>query len=259
LRRVDLVTAGLALAVHAGFAFAVIRGGGDKPAAPKPKPVLLDFSKKKEEPPPVAAAKAPSAPEATKAERPVTARAPKVRKVAMRTPAPPSSRPAAAPADAPKASAAPVYAVAMASPTGTGAAVAVNGTPGGTGPGGNGTGASGPLNGGGAGKEGPYRPASAREVGSMPEVDVDACGRAAKYPKEAELAGTEGDVRVRVALTERGKVHAVKVLSSPGKGLDQAAIDALKNRCKFKPAVDHSGQAVAYVIENYTFHFQLPR
>ena len=104
-----------------------------------------------------------------------------------------------------------------------------------------------------------YHPASAREVGSMPDVDVDACGRAAIYPRDAEQSGTEGDVRLRVSLTERGAVHAVRVLSGLGHGLDAAAIDAIKNRCRFKPAIGRDGQPVAFVIESYTFHFELPR
>jgi protein TonB len=258
LRRADLVTAGLALAVHAGFAIAVTRGGKHQPPpAPKPKPVMLEFNPKLPKPEPIA--EAPKAPAAEEAPKPaVTARAPKARKVAMRAPAPPSERPAAAPAAAPVASKSPIYAVSMASPSGMGAAVSVAGAPGGTGPGGTGTGASGAMNAAG-GKDGAYRPASVRDVGAMPEVDVDACGRAAKYPREAQLAGTEGDVKVRVSLTESGKVHAARVLSGPGNGLEAAAVEALKNRCKFKPATGRDGQPVAFVIQAYTFHFQLPR
>jgi protein TonB len=120
-------------------------------------------------------------------------------------------------------------------------------------PGGTGTGAPG----GGVGNG--FRPASARDVGTMPEVDADACGRAAVYPREAEQSGAEGDIRLRVALNERGQVHNVRVLSGLGHGLDAAAIDAIKNRCRFKPAISRDGQPVAFVIESYTFHFELPR
>ena len=112
---------------------------------------------------------------------------------------------------------------------------------------------------GGTGDGTGYHPVSAGAVGSMPEVDADACGRAAKYPREAEQSGIEGDVRLRVALTEEGRVQSVKVLSGLGHGLDAAAIDAIKNRCKFSPALGHDGQPVAFVIQSYTFHFELPR
>jgi TonB family protein len=128
-------------------------------------------------------------------------------------------------------------------PGGTGSSSAATGSPHAPG-GGDGTG---------------YKPASARDVGSMPEVDTDACGRAAVYPREAERSGTEGDVRLRVALTEEGKVHDVRVLTSLGHGFDAAAVDAIKHRCKFKPAVSRDGQPVAFVIQSYTFHFELPR
>jgi TonB family protein len=143
----------------------------------------------------------------------------------------------------------------MASPTGAGPAVAIpSGAPGGVGTGR----AAGARSGSSSGRTG-YVPASARDVGSMPEVDTEACGRAAIYPREAEQSGIEGDVRLRVALTERGQVHAVKVLSGLGDGLDAAAVDAIKNRCRFKPAIGHDGQPVAFVIESYKFHFELPR
>jgi TonB family protein len=93
----------------------------------------------------------------------------------------------------------------------------------------------------------------------MPEVDTDACGRTITYPADAEQAGIEGDVRLRIALTESGRVHAVHVLSGLGHGLDRAAVDAITHRCRFSPAVARDGKPVAFVIESYTFHFELPR
>jgi protein TonB len=247
-RKADLVTVGLALAVHASLGLAITRGAKAPP--PRPKPVLLQFAKRPEPPPetpPPAAAPAPRAP---------AARPPIARKVAMRArPVAPAPAPAAAPHAAPPApAAAPAYAVAMSSPTASGPLVSASGgAPGGTGHG------SGPAIAPASGTGDGFRPISAREVGAMPEVDADACGRAAVYPKEAEQSGTEGDVRLRVALNERGQVHAVRVLSGPGQGLDAAAIDAIKHRCHFKPATGRDGQPVAFVIESYTFHFELPR
>jgi protein TonB len=245
---------GIAVVVHIGLGLTVVRAGRNPPQPPKPKQVLLQFEKRPETPP-----APPSTPKVAAAPVP---RAPAARRLAMRTrpasaPTPARSAsppPAAAPAAQP---AAPVYAVAMASPTGTGPAVAVpQGVPGGTGhgpgvPGGKGAASSGTGDG--------FKPASARDVGSMPEVDTDACGRAAVYPREAEQSGAEGDVRLRVALNERGQVHAVRVVSGLGHGLDAAAVDAVRNRCRFKPAISREGQPVAFVIESYTFHFELPR
>lgn len=247
-RRAELVTAGLAVAFHVGLGLAVSRIGKPPPTR-RPEPVLLQFERRLE-PPPVAAA--PMARPTSTRQVAVRSR-PAVARQAAR-PATSPARPAPPPAQSP-AAAPPVYAVAMTSPRGVASVATVpQGVPGvasrGAGAGA-GTGAPGAGEG--------FRPASAREVGSMPEVDTDACGRAAVYPREAEQSGAEGDVRLRVAITERGQVHAVKVLSGLGHGLDAAAVDALRNRCKFKPAIGRDGQPVAFVIESYVFHFELPR
>ncbi|HVX93791.1 MAG TPA: energy transducer TonB, partial [Polyangia bacterium] len=155
----------------------------------------------------------------------------------------------------------PVYAFTMSSTSELGATVAVpRGAPGGMGSPNDGVAGLGRRGSpGGTGDGSGYHPVSAGAVGSMPEVDADACGRAARYPREAEQSGIEGDVRLRVALTEDGRVQSVRVLSGLGHGLDAAAIDAIKNRCKFSPALGHDGQPVAFVIQSYTFHFELPR
>jgi TonB family protein len=247
VRRSDVITAGVALAVHAGIAVAVV-WKGEPEAKPAPrKTLLLEYAKQKEEPPPPP--KAEALPEPVRPAVP----APRVRKVAFKPRAQPA--PAAAPAPpAAQAPATPRYTVAMSS-TDAGSAVAVPaGQPGGTGKAG-----AGPAGAAGKGDGTGFHPVSAGQVGSMPEVDTEACGRAAIYPRAEERNGTEGDVRLRVALTEKGKVHDVRVLTSLGRPFDAAAIDAIKNRCKFKPAISRDGQPVAFVIQSYTFHFELPR
>jgi TonB family protein len=247
VRRSDLVTAGVALAVHAGIALAVVRAGKAPERARPRKALVLEYQKAK---PPEAAPEPP----------PPKPRAPRaVHKVAFKPHAAPARHAAAPPPEAnpsPSPAPAPRYAVAMTSPTDSGSAMAVpGGAHGGTGTGGATSGNGTTPGGTGTG----FHPVSAREVGSMPDVDTDACGRAAVYPRNAERSGTEGDVRLRVALTEQGKVHDVRVLTSLGREFDQAAMDAIKNRCKFKPATSRDGQPVAFVIQSYTFHFELPR
>jgi protein TonB len=260
LRRADLITVGLAAAVHAGIGLYVMRG--QKPAAPRPKTVELQFARRPEPPPePPAPEAAPKPPTHAPAVRRVAATAQvKARRAAAPSAAPPPSfAPAPEPSGAPPP---PVYAFAMSSTSDLGATVAVpRGAPGGMGSPNDSPLGSGGRRGspGGTGDGQGYHPVSAGAVGAMPEVDADACGRAARYPREAEQSGIEGDVRLRVALTEEGRVQSVRVLSGLGHGLDQAAIDALKNRCKFSAALGHDGRPVAFVIQSYTFHFELPR
>jgi TonB family protein len=96
-------------------------------------------------------------------------------------------------------------------------------------------------------------------IKTLPDIDADVCGRSIVYPHEAEQLGIEGDVKLRVALDERGRVERIDVLSGPGHGLEAVAVDALKHRCKFTPAIASDGRPVRFVISAYTFHFEVPR
>jgi protein TonB len=107
--------------------------------------------------------------------------------------------------------------------------------------------------------ERPYKPVSALYIKTMPEIDSEECGRGVPFPQQARELGIQGDVVLRVELDEKGQVQSAKVLSGLGYGLDQAAIHALKFKCKFTPAIASDGSPVSYVIPAYTFHFELPR
>ena len=253
-RRADLVTLVVAVAVHAGLAATIARG--HVPKRPPPSTVELEFPP---ETPPAPAEKPPAA--AARSAAP-----PAHRRLALRArPVAPVSRPVETPpAAAPVAPAAPtappakpVFAVAMASTSEI--AVPQSGS---TGPAGAGRGPSGPGAAGGQGAgvpPGGGGPASESDVATMPEIDTDACGRTIVYPLEAEQAGVEGDVRLRVTLSSQGHVDNVRVLTGLGHGLDREAIEALRHRCRFSPAIGKSGKPVAFVIQSYTFHFELPR
>ena len=253
-RRADLVTLVVAVVVHVGFAVAIAREHVSK--RPATSTVELDFRK---QPPPLAAAH-PAA-----AAGPSHAAAPKPRRqLALRPRAVPASHPApeiAAPATPTPTPQRPVYAVSMASTSEVATGVAVpTGSGAATEPSRSGGAAAGRAGGSASGGgEGAYQPASESDVATMPEIDTDACGRTIAYPDEATQAGVEGDVRLRVALTPEGHVYAVHVLSGLGHGLDRAATEALKHRCRFSPAIGKGGKPVAFVIQSYTFHFQLPR
>jgi protein TonB len=245
----------MAVAVHAIAGFAIT--GQDRAPKPVKRPVEVEFRRPPPPapPPPVEAAR----PEPPPAPRP----APRIaRKVAVRaptaapTPAPPApTPPSPSAAPGPKA-APPIYGIAMESPTDASSAVAA--PRGGSGRGSpNGVGRQ-PAGGDGTG-DGPPGPAAELSIKEMPEVDTEACGKSIHYPPEAERAGIEGKVRLRVALDARGHVTSARVLRGLGYGLDQAAVDALTHRCRFTPAIASNGRPTPFVIESYTFDFELPR
>ena len=255
LRPSDTVAFVLALAFHAGVGLVLLDSRPGPPAhvpkavevevrhrpppPPPPPPEPLTPPPPREEPPP------PPSPKATTKPRPVAT---------TRPPAPP-------PAEPPKEPPQPVYGVSMDSTTDGESSVSVS------------TGNTTMID---PKKSAPHverpqplpaappapperRPVSDLEVGTLPDVDTQACGRSITYPREAEELGVEGDVLLRVALDEAGHVVGVTVLSGLGHGLDQAAVQALRHRCRFTPAVAKDGTRVPYVIQKYTFHFELPR
>ena len=76
----------------------------------------------------------------------------------------------------------------------------------------------------------------------------------AEYPQAAIDSAVEGDVQLQLTIGEDGSVTAVSVVSGPGSGLDEAAVEAAQ-RLLFTPAeVDGQIQAIAI---HYTFSFLL--
>jgi protein TonB len=258
-RRADLATLTVAVVVHAAFAVAIARERVIK--RPAASTVELEFAKQT---PPLVAAHPPAAagpsPAAAVAPKPRHQLALRPRAVPVSHP-PPEAAPSATPTAAPTPQR-PVFAVSMASTSEVAVGVAVPSSATAAAaaprPGGAATGRTGGTGSAGDG-EGAYQPASESDIATMPEVDTDACGKSIAYPDEAEQAGIEGDVHLRVSLTPEGHVYAVHVLSGLGHGLDRVATEAIKHRCRFSPAIGKAGKPVAFVIQSYTFHFQLPR
>ncbi len=248
-RRIDIAAAVGALLLHAGVALAML---SVKPMPPQ-LPEVIDVDVFKKEPPP---------PKLTEPEPPAPEPEKKIVKV-DKTPPPPTPVANKEPPKEPPKEVKPIFGVNMESTTedGDGPSVPVGNTTM-IDPKKSGTGPVTPLP---AGKPGGdptarvYTPVADIYVKTLPEIDGEACARMVTYPQEAEQAGVEGEIKLRVALDEKGKVHDIKVLSGLGHGLDQAAMNALRYRCKFKPAVDTSGKPVAYVIQTYTWTFELPR
>ena len=245
----DLVAVVAALAAHAGIAY----GLAHVPPQPPHRPSTVEVEVRKRVPPPPPPKIEPPPPP----ERKVI---PKKVKVEPPQPPPPNAKP---PPEPPKEPPKPVFGVTMSSTTEGDSSMAVpvgNTTM--IDPAKSGKGPVVPLPAAPPPPPKPsYQPVSELYIKKMPEIDGDACGRSIPYPSEAEQLGIEGAVKLRVELDEKGHVHAVKVLSGLGHGLDQAAIFALTHKleCKFSPAIGTDGKPAAYVIPNYTFNFEIPR
>jgi protein TonB len=72
------------------------------------------------------------------------------------------------------------------------------------------------------------------------------------YPEIARREGIEGTVMLSIVIDADGTVVSAKVISGPGHGLNESALDAMK-RCRFKPAIK-SGHPVSTEMKyQYTF------
>ncbi len=72
------------------------------------------------------------------------------------------------------------------------------------------------------------------------------------YPDEARRAGIEGQVVLSLRIDEQGNVVSAKVLSGPGYGLNEAALQAIR-RFKFTPAVKGGTPVQTEMKYTYTF------
>ena len=72
------------------------------------------------------------------------------------------------------------------------------------------------------------------------------------YPAEARRAGVEGQVVMAIRIDETGKVVAVKVLSGPGYGLNEAAASAMR-RFQWRPATQNGKPVATQIKYAYTF------
>src|SRR5262245_24566314 len=72
------------------------------------------------------------------------------------------------------------------------------------------------------------------------------------YPQAALEAGVEGTVVMNVFIDPEGNVQHVHVVSSPGYGLEQAALEAAK-QFKFKPATDDDKGVASQVVYEQKF------
>ena len=92
-------------------------------------------------------------------------------------------------------------------------------------------------------------PVPLHELDSQPTVIGDV---RIPYPEDARSRGIEGTVVLSVLVDESGNVRAVKVISGPGAGLDQAAAKAVE-RIRFRPAMRKGQPVPAQITYRYTF------
>lgn len=99
----------------------------------------------------------------------------------------------------------------------------------------------GPGSGGGTGG-GPFRPGTGG-------IGFPACAYCPEpqYSEEARKAKYQGTVVLQVVITPDGRAANITVVKSPGLGLDQKAVEAVRN-WRFKPASDRNGRPVAVTL-----------
>jgi len=72
------------------------------------------------------------------------------------------------------------------------------------------------------------------------------------YPEEAKKSGIEGTVRLKITVDLSGAVTDATVISGPGYGLNEAALDAVR-RFRFRPAMKNGEAVGTTLVYNYTF------
>jgi protein TonB len=77
-----------------------------------------------------------------------------------------------------------------------------------------------------------------------------------EYPPDANRAGFEGRVVLRLVVDAEGRVADAAVVEDPGHGLGAAAIRSVKAHCRFEPA-RRGGDAVSTSLR-YTVRYEAP-
>lgn len=100
----------------------------------------------------------------------------------------------------------------------------------------------------------PPEPSGPMQVGGDVQAPVRIHYIEPRYPEVARKARLQGVVIVQAIVNTSGEVENVRVLRGLGMGLDQAAVDAVK-QWRFQPATLHGRPVPVYY--NLTVNFQL--
>ena len=103
---------------------------------------------------------------------------------------------------------------------------------------------------GGGGDKGAMAPVPAYQVTAMPLPQGRCVG---KYTEEAKRAAIEGTVILDLTVSETGRTRDIRVVSSLGDGLTEAAIAAIKE-CRFSPG-EKDGMPVAVRVRGFKIRF----
>jgi periplasmic protein TonB len=96
---------------------------------------------------------------------------------------------------------------------------------------------------------GTFQPEASDQIATEPEFELDAV-----YPAQAERDAIEGKVLLEVEVDREGRVRSVRVLSTPGYGMEESAVSAMW-KARVKPARSRGGLAVDCRVK-HTVHFR---
>lgn len=217
-----------------------------EPLPPPPPPPPPPEPEPEPEPPPPEVAAVPPPP--TRTPRPSAPRA------AATVPSPPTDEPPPPDTGPVEPGGSPTVALPSAPPSARGVAVrkgAVNTGRVGRGGEGGGTG-----EGSGAGSGDKPLSVAMIKTQAMPKGDSSYFDARKDYPAAAKQLGVEGKIRVRLTVSDEGKVTGAVLINKLGHGLDEVAL-TLAKKLEFHPAKDTNDKPVPSIVV-WTFTFTLP-
>jgi len=101
-------------------------------------------------------------------------------------------------------------------------------------------------------------PAEVTEVTSMPKILRKPTPQELQksYPEEARRLGLEGDVKLELLVSEKGRVVRTRILKKAGNGFDEAARKLVK-LFRFRPAKQGKNAVAVWIPWTYKFRLDL--
>ncbi len=102
---------------------------------------------------------------------------------------------------------------------------------------------------------GAERYAPPTEVTALPEPVATEIPKG-EYPPEAQRAGLEGEVKLRLRIGADGRVEKATVVRDPGHGFGPAAVESALRHFRFRPATRHGDPVATEIV--FTVRYELP-